>query len=450
MLKINHTSKEAAGRVLEHSDRVFHEALSFAKAGERYFHVLSQGKEAYDLEYFDNARISERDYPNMGKKFFGDYFDYDESRAEDLYLDVFYTHPVIFFREVNEYSVVLARLLLEHTDRTVVFEDELIRLFIGESDRLSIGSPSGEGVLSLSLDYPGDPSGFENRNCIVNVFHDVFFLQELAHGKPLKEVPYFILRLGPEEGIGSILRLYNALAYTLADRQIRLCLDYRSTRYSKDIWQKYTAMELYEGNGEGGAEVIDNFYLMLSLRALLVNGRRIDASIFNPDFLRQAEEYRLGVFQDKKPIGVLLRGTDYVTTGIGMGGTMRQAPIDRVIEQLRVMLDGDAYDCIFLATEDRDILEKMHSTFSRKLYALSQVRHSVNEMQDVVFLDDLERNTLSPEDYERNLDDTTGNYLYAIYILSQCEAYVCAGITSAFDLIVPLNQGRFRECIIVR
>ena len=451
MLKINRTNKEINGRVLEHSDRVFHEALSYVKGGERYFHVLEQGKEAYDLEYYDNRKVSERDYGSMGETFFGDYFDYDEDRTDDLYLDALREHPAFFFREVSEYSVVLTKLLLKHSEGTVYFEDELIRLFVGENDRLVIGNPSGGDVLSVSLDYPGDPSWSESRNNIVNVFHDVFFCEALSRNKPLGEVKGFLLRLGKEEGVGSILRMYYALSYTLADRQIPVYLDYRSTRYSKEIWQKYTSMELCESEEtESGTEVIENFYLLLSLHALQVYGRRIDTSIFNPAFLAQAEEYRLAVFKDRKPIGVLLRGTDYITTGIGMGGPMRQAPMDRVIERLKTMLEGDAYDCIFLATEDKDILGKMRGTFGDKLYALSQIRHSVNEFQGEKYLDDLDRNSLSQEDYERNLDDTTANYLYALYILSRCEAYVCAGITSAFDLIVPMNRNCFRECIIVR
>ena len=437
--------------MLEHSDHVFHDALSYVKSGERYFHVLDRGEEEYDLEYFDNMKVSDRDYGSMGQKFFGDYFDYDEDRAGDLYLDVFNTHPVIFFQEADEYSLVLAKLLLKHTDKTVYFADEMVRFFLEESDRMIIGTPSGVNALSVSLSNPGNPSGFGDTNNPVYLFHDVFFLELLSGGRPLSEVRSFVLEMGKEEGIGSILRMYYALTDTLADRQIKVLLDYRTTRYSKDIWQKYLNMELYGGEEPGGDTVVlDNFYYLLSLRALQMTGKRLDYSIFNRTFLKQAEEYRLAVFKDKKPIGVLLRGTDYVTSGIGMGGPMKQAPMDRVIERVKSMLEDGFYDCIFLATEDKDILGKMKDTFSGNMYALSQIRHSVNDFQGERLLDDLDRNTLSPEEYEWNLNDTTANYLYAIYILSKCEAYVCAGITSAFDLIVPLNQGRFRECIIVR
>ena len=95
MLKIaDNETKEA--RTLEHGSDVFHRALTYVKAGEKYFHVSNPEGEDYSLSYEDNNSMIPGADLDEKKRFFPPFYDYDENDARSLCLDVFEDYESIY------------------------------------------------------------------------------------------------------------------------------------------------------------------------------------------------------------------------------------------------------------------------------------------------------------------------------------------------------------------
>ena len=79
-------------------------------------------------------------------------------------------------------------------------------------------------------------------------------------------------------------------------------------------------------------------------------------------------EYFDALFGGKKVLGVLIRGTDYYTTG--QVGERIMADVEDMIPVIDEWLKEDNYDLIFLASEDADVCEKMSKKYGGKFKRL--------------------------------------------------------------------------------
>lgn len=144
MLRIIQKNDAIKARKLKHSDNVFHEALSYVKENEKYFYVSNDSGINYDLEYKNNNSILSEGIAG-GHIYFSEYLNYDENRTSDLYLEGLDLRKNICFEELNEYAVVLTKILLMHTDKIVYHKDQNITYFVGDCERIVIGeAPSDD------------------------------------------------------------------------------------------------------------------------------------------------------------------------------------------------------------------------------------------------------------------------------------------------------------------
>ena len=118
------------------------------------------------------------------------------------------------------------------------------------------------------------------------------------------------------------------------------------------------------------------------------------------------------------------------------------ATVPQMLPTIHQWMDEDQYDSIFLATEDKDILEQMKTAFGKKVIAVAQERHSVSELKKDQILSDLE-NIYSEEEYDKMIEDTTVNYFYALYMLSRCDSFLCSGKCNGWDIVNEFNKGKF-------
>jgi uncharacterized protein (UPF0264 family) len=82
------------------------------------------------------------------------------------------------------------------------------------------------------------------------------------------------------------------------------------------------------------------------------------------------DEYYEAVMGQRKTLGVLIRGSDYVSTGLS--GTRKMASVEQMTPLIRKWMKDYGYEKIFLATEDADILAQMRKEFGKSMVALSQ------------------------------------------------------------------------------
>ena len=168
-----------------------------------------------------------------------------------------------------------------------------------------------------------------------------------------------------------------------------------------------------------------------------------DASILAPRFKNEMDEYYEALFEGRKVLGILIRGTDYISTGLS--GERRMATVPQMLPTIHQWLEEDGYDRIFLATEDNDILDQMKSEFGKRIIAVAQERHRVSDFREGQIISELEKETIPPDKLDEMVEDTTINYFYALYLLSRCDSFMCSGQCNGWDVVNDFNGGRFQR-----
>ena len=163
--------------------------------------------------------------------------------------------------------------------------------------------------------------------------------------------------------------------------------------------------------------------------------------MLQPSFIAEMKDYCDQVFQNRKILGVLLRGTDYILANFS--GTWYPADINDCIKIINERVKQYDYEKIFVATEDSYFLERMISAFPNKVLAVSQKRYSVSDFTDSRYYSELEKKLFQGEAYSASVEDTTVNYFYAIYMLSQCESLISNCMCSGYSIARAFNEGKY-------
>lgn len=455
MLMIRDVDKENNYRLLPHGKDVFHKALAFVLLGECRFHVRGQSGIEYDLEYVQNQEWAESfdTYPSspLFRKapLYPPYLLYDETAAERLCLDVFDGIKHVVFEEASEYSVVLAGILLDNTTVEISFKDERICWFYPEEERIhfvkamdSAGNPS-----TMKVEKSFYPSSFLCDFSTMDpaaLFHNVFVFQWLTQ-KDLHSVKYAEILVARSEGIGSILTIYARMGQLLERFGIEVTLAPGSSRYSDHIIEKYFDIRMTPSDADDRNTVcITNYYGILFTKMLrLSRGHDFDIHMLNPHFVSEMNEYGNAVFQNKRMLGILLRGSDYIASG--MSGASAPVSVESTLPKIREWMSSDGYDGIFLATEDQDILDQMREAFPGKVLAVAQERYSVRDFVEVKTISELDSMRHKGEDYDAWVEDSLVNYFYALYLLSRCESFMYSGQCGGIVLTKSLCTSEFRR-----
>ena len=168
---------------------------------------------------------------------------------------------------------------------------------------------------------------------------------------------------------------------------------------------------------------------------------KMDVSILSRKFRTDLDEYYNAVFGSKKVLGILIRGTDFVVNFSDIA--RRMATVEEMTPLIYQWLEEDGYDCIFLATEDKDVLAKMRNEFGSKVLVVAQERHSVSEFKSSTIISELEKEQATGQEYDAVVEDNTINYFYAVYLLSKCSSFMCSGQCNGYDMVRDFNEGGF-------
>ena len=434
--------------LLSLDDNLFHTAI---KGGKKRYHVNNPKGEDFDILYLDNNDDIEKPevYPAIMKSpFIPKYQNYNETDQSTLYLDYLKGMKYLEYEELNEYSIALTKVVLSFTEMDVYCTDPRILWFIPENTRLHVESElpqlPEEVTIYVQKEFKNGLEGLGfNRLNATYAFHNVFFFQWLLNGRKLSQFKYATVDMGQGGGIGANLafgrrfeRLFLYFGLKLINRKERY------GKFRTEMVDNYFSLGLIaeDATDENTLEVTEKFILLKTKAAFATSGI-MDVSILSNSFRKEMDEYYKALFHDKKVLGILIRGTDFFTAGVT--GDRKMATVPQMLPTIHQWMDEDQYDSIFLATEDKDILEQMKTAFGKKVIAVAQERHSVSELKKDQILSDLEKNIYSEEEYDKMIEDTTVNYFYALYMLSRCDSFLCSGKCNGWDIVNEFNKGKF-------
>lgn len=450
MFELRKYDQEATCQELTLDEGLFHRAL---EGGEKGYHVRNPKGEDFDIYYLDNNDDLEpiERYPAYLKgPYIAKYRVYDETDKETLYLEFLEGLRYLELEELNEYTIALARVALSFTDMEVHCADPRIWWFVPEDPRLHVQDElpqlPPEETLYVQKRFE---TGLTERGfgCLSSVyaFHNVFFFQWLLDGRELSQFKYATVDRGESGGIGSILaynkryeRAFDYLGLKLISREDRI------GRFRTSMLDKYFALGLVvdDATDENTLEVKDHL-IFVKTKCVYATKGATDVSILAPKFREEMDEYYDALFAGEKMLGILIRGTDYISTGLS--GERLMATVPQMLPTIRQWIEEDGYDRIFLATEDKEILQQMRDEFGDKVVVVAQERHSVSDLKSGQIISELEKESLSPEEYDARVEDKTINYFYALYLLSRCDSFMCSGQCNGWDVVNDFNGGKFQR-----
>ena len=460
MLQIKPYEESLSFRKLQHGDNVFHDAIEGVLKGEKNFQVINPDGENYCLHYISNIEWAKgfEMYPRSkhldNYPFYMPCLKYDENDIRKLSLDIFDGKNSVWFEDVNEYTVVIAKLLLKRTDLKIIFADERISLFIPVSDRLNISKEEPDrndmSLLRVINSFYAAPV-FHDKNQFdqIHCFHHIFLFQLLSD-LPIEKISYAEMVVPKSEGIGSLLSVYARMKSFFDDYDIKTTIQSHSSRYPDEMLEKYFDLPVTpeDANRDNTVSII-NFFAAWNAR-LIGRDSAVEYNVdsLNPEFRKQMEEYAQAVIGDKRMLAVLLRGSDYFTSD--MAALAKPVKIDVSIPFIEKWMEEDKYDGIVLATEDGDMLEEMKKVFGKKLIAIAQERFKVKQFEKVETIAELEHELMDEKAYNVHVEDTTVNYFYAIYLLSKCESFIYSNICGGERITHIFNGGKYRKELCIR
>lgn len=410
-------------------------------------HVLMPGEEGYDLVHIKNADCRPDFIKNRWKNqsCYPEYDEYSIEEKSGLYLLFFRIFTTVVIRSVNEYTVALAQVILRYTKLSLFTTDSRMQWFFKEEipcieeskvrpekDVLIIGDVSDDDVFDVSFHSIGP----------VNAFHNVFFLQGQGAFDP-ERVRFAELVIDEGAGIGSVLN--NLYRFREALSKIGLTPVVRKGKighFSVAFLESHFNLRLQ--NSEANDDNTIFFPEMSTLAATMFLDwvkPEMSLSILGDKFHSDMKEYADTIIGNRRILGVLIRGTDYLI--VHKDGPRKMATVDDMIPVIHEWIDSFGYEGIFLATEDIDILNRMRDEFGTNVCVIAQERHSVSDLAGHMLLSELEEKRAS--DYERSVAESTVNYFYALYMLSRCSAFICSGPCNGYDLATGFNEGRYER-----
>lgn len=214
-------------------------------------------------------------------------------------------------------------------------------------------------------------------------------------------------------------------------------------KFPRSMVEKYFAVDIWDPEAnEENTLMVPNLVILYKTKFYVNLRASLDVDSIAPGFREEMDEYYDAVLGGKKTLGILIRGTDYISSGLW--GIRKMATVEQMTPKIHQWMEEYGYEKLFLATEDADILAAMRKEFGKKLIALSQKRLTVSNLRTGQIISEYEKET-GGEDYNAKLEDTTINYFYALYILSRCDAFLCSGQCNGWDNVLSLNDGRFER-----
>ncbi len=162
--------------------------------------------------------------------------------------------------------------------------------------------------------------------------------------------------------------------------------------------------------------------------------QKLGARYLQPSAIVKEETDRAqaALFQNRRVLGVLCRGTDYLSKK--PSGHPIQPQVDEVIKKAEEMMDRLHCPLLYLATEDATALRAFKAHFGEKLLIYGKRRYEdtgdryINEMTD-----EMDAAAADPvkAQYQKGLE-----YAVTIGLLSRCNALVAGRVSGAYGAVL--------------
>ena len=156
--------------------------------------------------------------------------------------------------------------------------------------------------------------------------------------------------------------------------------------------------------------------------------------VFNELIKKDFESRWKMIAENRRIVGCLLRGTDYVLKK-PKNHPVQPSP-EIVCEKIKLVMQDYNCERVFLATEDADILELAKEKFGNSLLYIEQFRMSKKEMNPQTFL----YSNKKAASKNMNLLKDALDYLFATYALSRCNCFI-SGITGGMKGVLLMTEG---------
>lgn len=440
-------------RYLECRPDIFHKAIYYVLRGEYRFHVGENAENGFDLVYADNDAYTKQDslFPDSdfykSEIFFPPYHFYNENDIKKINLELFDGFEEIFFEEVNEYSIVIADIVNKHTKLKVSFKNEKYKLFPWIAEFASYSSaPTSENSIFVQHDFN---SGYtlRNRYCTIGLFHSLFLLQWISD-LPFEQIKYISLAIRKTEGIGSIMGTWSCVYQAFKKKGIKTYIEPGSYRFDQEFLNQYFIIgKVPEDASENNTAYAKCFNSFVLNQFVQTNVPRISLHLLVPEFLAHLQEYADSIIADKKVLGVLLRGSDYIVANFA--GSYHTPSIEICLDYIRKKFAEGSYEKIFVASEDSDYIDIMLNNFPGKVVVVAQERFKAKDVENVKYISEYEKKKYHGSDYDKAVIDNTINYFYAIYLLSRCESLISNCMCSGVAMARSFNGGKYGSIDII-
>ena len=134
-------------------------------------------------------------------------------------------------------------------------------------------------------------------------------------------------------------------------------------------------------------------------------------------------------YQDKRILGVLLRGTDYTT--LKPSGHQIPPTTGQAIAKAHEVMYSENFDAVYLATEDKNIASEFQAAFGEKLILpdADYINYDYEHARLLAYCDDINK-------YLRGLE-----YLVSMLFLAKCCRGFVTCITSGSTGVMCLSDG---------
>lgn len=220
-------------------------------------------------------------------------------------------------------------------------------------------------------------------------------------------------------------------------------VDFKNTKDGINLWEQFLKQSFLEDSKQkiGDAVIYEKkraslwFPVIPSKKDVEIISKMIKRVVRMNDTTKTYVEREYNdIIKGKKVLGVLCRGTDY--TSNKPKGHPIQPPIEDVICHVRTKLQELEWEYIYLATEEKQILDQFTAAFPDKI--LTNKRFYYDDFYVIKErYGDLARishvsNGRENDNYYKSLE-----YLSSIYILSKCDSLIagnCGGSRAALYL----------------
>ena len=134
---------------------------------------------------------------------------------------------------------------------------------------------------------------------------------------------------------------------------------------------------------------------------------------------------------DSKVLGILARGTDYVSAK--PKGHPVQPTAGQIIEKATEVMDKFSCDRIYLATEDAEIYDKLKEAFGNRMIAIETERYTTSGEQNI---NDLGK--------ERDKFIKGKEYLLSMMLLASCDCLVAGNVGGTHGVLLMSKGFKYR------